>query len=166
MSDNNPYDPSQTDPFTEVLEKLWLLLEEDTYFCITVKNVNRIKLQDKFDKPEKTEFSTADFPQVTIEPGEGAFDVRASTNSTMVQLNYAIEVVTGDLKPTRSLFPLMWRILKILTDTPSNLGLEYVQDISTPNFALARNEELHPGWNVVFNVIVTMSFKTESMEVT
>ena len=154
------------DPFTETLLAIWALLEAKTSFTDLVAERNRVKLNLGSDKPEGTEFTTADFPRVTIEP-YGNINVnmsKSSSDASFVQ-RYRISAYDGDKRPTKNYFPLKWVIFRILAGTDGDLGLEYVKNVTFSDMGDDVGEDtIHPGWYSMFDIDVEMWFGRDWMK--
>lgn len=147
-----------TDPFTEVLQKLWQLLESRPVFTTLVASRNRITLWEGRGKPEKTKHSIADLPEVTIIPIGGAVQPAASSTGAKITQIYRIIMVDGDLRLNKVFFPLKWAIVRSLASIDENLGLTYVRRIMVSDSVDEKNEEKHPGWNMGIDIEVDMWF--------
>ena len=148
------------DPFTEVMAAIWTLLESSSVFTGLVEEKNRIKLNLGSDKPVKTEFSVADFPMVVIEPGgnENVNMSKSSSAASFIQ-RYIVKMYDGDKRPTKKFLPLKWNMFCIFANTDLNFSLDYVRNITLSDMSdEVGDDEIHPGWRVVFFIDVEMWF--------
>ena len=154
------------DPLTETLLAIWTLLETSDDFKAAVEDRNRIKVNLSSDKPEKTEFTTADFPMVIILPyGNINVNMSKSSNSASFIQRYRIIMYDGDERPTKVYFPLKWTIFCILANTDADLGLGYVKNVTFSDMSDESGEEdIFPGWRAMFDVDVEMWFTRAYMK--
>lgn len=154
------------DPLTETLLALWTLLETSDDFKSQVDERNMIKVNLSSDKPEKTEFSNADFPMVVILP-YGNINVnmsKSSSDANFVQ-RYRVIMYDGDKRPTKSYFPLKWTIFCILANTDADFGLDYVKNVTFSDMSDESGEDdIFPGWRAMFDVDVEMWFSRTYMK--
>jgi len=159
---NDPY--TEIDPFTEVLQALWTLLESSTRFTALVPERNRIKIYEGASKPEKTSYTTADFPMVTIGPVGNQLNMSASSSSATIIQRYRIATIDGDKRPTVKFFLLKWIVFMTLAKIDADLNLYYVKNVSLADVSDNPNTEKHPGWNAEFDVDVEMWFDRSTMK--
>ena len=158
MSDPEPtIDPR--DPFTQVHEKLWELIESDETIASLVKTGNRINRMQGVVKQDKDRHSENDLPEIKIDPAGGRCEIKKTNTSMPITQNFAISLKTGDLRVDRTFFPLKWALLSKLTDTPNMLGLPFVRHITLSDISDERNIEHLDGWTAAFTVTVEMWFK-------
>lgn len=155
------------DPFTEVLNALWRLLESDTTITSMVSTKNRIKLTEGSVKPrEPDRHTTSDLPEIRIEPAGGQIEPAVSSGSSRATQVYRITMADGNLLVHKSYFPLKWAIFKALVRIDANLGLDYVRRITLGDDFEDRNEQPqgHPGWNCGLDITVEMWFSREQLK--
>lgn len=152
------------DPFTLVMAALWNLLETETRFTELVPSGNRIKLASDRIKPEKTEYSTKDFPEVTIAPAGNQYQSPSSSSSVTVVQRFQIQIYVADKRIHKQLFPLKWIVFMILASLDGNLDIAWVRNAVLNDVTDQTNNEKHPGWNCYFDVDVTMVFDRASMK--
>jgi len=97
------------DPFTEVLQKIWELLESRADITDLVKIGNRGKLWEGNLKiaslgPED-DLSPSDLPLIIIEPIGGAMNPFATSTDGYAVQGYRIRMMDGNLLFTRFTFP-------------------------------------------------------------
>jgi hypothetical protein len=103
---------SFADPFSFLWDELWTALENNSDFVDLVPNVNRIKLNTKFN-PFKNALVENSTPQVCILPaGKQTFEESDCSGSTIVQ-NVHIVIVSG-LRNTTKIFPAEWYVLQAI----------------------------------------------------
>jgi hypothetical protein len=117
-----------TDPFTQVYEALWGLLEAHPGFVGLVKVGNRIKYSgDSERQVDKPQALSADLPQVRLVPAGGAVEVGpSSTSGCRIVEQLDVEVWSGDRRLQVALYPVKWEVLKALAGARDNLGLAFV----------------------------------------
>jgi len=148
------------DPFTEVLQALWTLLETSTNITDLVKVGNRIKLWEGRLRPDvkdpESELTLSDLPMIVIEPMGGSMNpVITSTDGMAIQV-YRIRMVTGNLLLQKEYFPLKWEIFKALASIDSLLNLNYVRKIVIEDGTDERSTGGHPGWTCGIDITVSM----------
>lgn len=148
------------DPFTEVLKKLWDLLEVSSEFSNLVRVGNRIKLWEGTltadVKSDEESLSILDLPMVIIEPAGGVMNpIATSTDGNFIQ-TYRIKMMDGNLLLHKTYFPLKWAIFKALASIDSLLNLTYVRGILIEDGIDERNITGHPGWNMGIDIKVSM----------
>lgn len=152
------------DPFTQVLDKLWELLEAQSEVTDLVAARNRIKLHQSYGRPEKLKQSLADLPELIIEPSGGGANVHGTSTHAKVIQRYSIGLKGRDLRVHATFFPLKWAVLKALASTDANLGLSFVRNVIIEDSRDTPREEQHPGWESVLEVVVEMWFSRDSMK--
>jgi len=97
------------DPFSQVYDWLWDLLEANTSFATLVKPGNRIRFDGTAANPVKEITSDADYPEVMIELAGGLpTPVNTSSSSSVIQ-RFAVSVSMGTLR-LAAFLPLKWAI--------------------------------------------------------
>ncbi|HNX27524.1 MAG TPA: hypothetical protein PKK48_08980 [Phycisphaerae bacterium] len=148
-------------PFIEVLNELWKLLESRDDFTNLVKVGNRTKLTGTAVNPFKDSVQDSDLPEVQIIPGGGKTNLFATSTSHFVEQVYFIRAVTGELNAL-VLFRLKWALIKALANTSNNLGLDYVMDIDVTDcqdvIEIGDENRGRLGWRGMISVNVKMKF--------
>lgn len=157
-----------TDPLTEVMNALWTLLEGQPEIKALVATHNRIKLTDttKKSSAEKIKYSTADLPELVIEPSGGTMNPAATSTGALIIQRYGIGIADGDLRLHKTFFPLKWAVFKALAAIDNNLGLDYVRRITIEDVEDFRNTEKAPGWSAGFEIVVDMWFSRTELKAT
>jgi hypothetical protein len=150
----NPTD----DPFTQVYNGLWDLLELNTELASLVKIGNRIKCTSD-GKGDKEKYTNSDLPEIIIRPAAGTSEIKSTSTHTQITQTYAVICTSGDLHIDKSFFPVKWAILNALTDATNCLNLQFVRQVILEDSIDGRNTERFPGWNTAFNIKVEMWFK-------
>ncbi len=111
---------STQNPLWQVYNALWSLLESDSDFTTAVAADNRIKYTSTTDRrPDKDSASTADYPCVRIRAMGAKPKAHRTTNSSMIELRWSIEVFSGDQRfadDTERIFDVTWAIYKALVN--------------------------------------------------
>jgi hypothetical protein len=156
-----------TDPFTEVLEKLWEALEGHAQFRQLVRFANRIKLTERGRRPIKDKVLGADLPEVRIIPAGGSGRIYATSTSSTVVQRYAIQIATDEAKVRDKYFPLKWAIYQALSRLAPDFGLDYVEDYDLHD----SRESLEnlggrgsPGWSFLQIIEVRLRFATSELQ--
>lgn len=105
---------STDNPFSQVYDALWGLLESHEGFTGLVRVGNRIRYDAARD-PDKDVHTTTDLPEVRLVPTGGTPLVQTTTSSTQIKLTYEIQVSSGDLRLDAALYPVAWEILCAVT---------------------------------------------------
>lgn len=161
---------SETDPWTVVLDKLWGILEDDHDFDVLVPEGNRIKYTNPEETDsEKTEATTADYPEVKIKPTVSQDAFKVSSKSLSCKQSWNITVSTGRMCVCEGgesqagnvgVFQLIWVILKALFAAGDNLGLTYVNGTKITTVMLNDfdpNESRGTrGWTMTVNVTTVL----------
>lgn len=113
-SDDSDYWTLSPDPFSQVHDALWALLEGSDDFCAMVQPGNRCKFNTANRDPVKAEAVSADFPEVRIIPVSTTPHYHHTSSSSSFVKKWKIEVSTGDQRTNLYLFPLEWVIHKAL----------------------------------------------------
>lgn len=149
----------QADPFTQVYEALWALLEAHSDFAALVKPGNRIKFSEK--PREKPQLREADVPEVRIVPGELRPHLFRTSSSSTINRIYRVEISTNDLRITAAAFPVEWAILQAVAGAEDSLtSLSFVRQArpisgETPGPDPSMRSD---GWHTVVSLDVMMSF--------
>ena len=84
-------------PLWQVHNALWSLLEADAAFCLAVPEMNRIKYTSTTERhPDKRNSLDKDYAMVRIRSTGMKPRAHRTSNSSMLELKWAIEVNTGD----------------------------------------------------------------------
>jgi len=156
-----------TDPYTQVYNALWDLLEAQTGLTKKVRFGNRIKLTGDNPQPYRREALNADFPELVIEPVSGG-EITYSSTAIMIGQNFTIGIASGDLRLQKQAFPLKWEIIKALYKTRGNLDLDFVTQVRLRDLTEMRLDEQSnrgaSGWVVAIGVSVDMCFPTTDLQ--
>jgi len=103
------------DPFSLVYNMLWDVLESHAGFRNAVKIGNRVKLSARNRDPIKTEVSPADLPEVRIIANGITLGLNNTSSSSRMAVIYEVGIATGDQRLTASVFPMLWEIIRALS---------------------------------------------------
>jgi hypothetical protein len=154
---------SQVDPFTQVINRLWAILEADATFCAMVKPGNRIKLTAADGhNPIKQNVQPGDLPEVIIEPTTSVDNAaRTSTSMTVLQ-NFSVKAATNDMRINAAALPLRWVLLKAMFAGGDRLDLDFVVRTRLTTSLLNTYDPVEnrgtEGWTVLMTVAVEMEF--------
>ncbi len=122
------------EPFTTIYDKIWALLEANTYVNDTVKPANRIKLTGPAAVPEKSSKKDADFPELDLKFGRRVYSgytlaprysfrtgVPAGTPKQLVQF-YVLTLTHRDLRAVAN-DPLEAAVVDALHAAGPSMGL-------------------------------------------
>jgi len=150
------------DPFTTIYNALWDLLESDTDFTSAVRTANRIKFTSSSRDPRKKALQDADAPYVEIAPSDGNVEFYTTSEAHRFEMQYDIRVFTGDLRVNQKLYPLIWTIVKALSNANDTLNLDYVQSVRVASLNVEEfDKDLNrgtSGWVFVIKVMVQCYF--------
>ncbi|MHA1220127.1 MAG: hypothetical protein ACTSQB_00160 [Candidatus Heimdallarchaeota archaeon] len=148
------------DPFTQIYDGIWALLEANTAFTDLVKPRNRIKFSGTNEKPTKAEVAFGDLPEVALIPTGGVDEFTLSSSSVALVRTFTIMIATGTLRLNKYLFPVEWACLKALHAGVDDLNLSFVQKFRVGNSTqYPDNDELNrgsAGWSSVIDIEVTI----------
>jgi len=102
------------DPFTQVYDALWALLEADENWTALVKPANRIKFSGPNPSPRKDEALSSDFPEVRIAATWLSPQLNADSSNSRVTARFEIQASSGDQRFDAVLFPVLWETLRAL----------------------------------------------------
>ena len=150
----------ETDPFTQVYDKIWDMLEANSSFTDMVKIGNRIKVSGTDPHPLKKEVMDSDIPEVMILPRGGLHHINFSSSSVRLGRVYTIAITTNNLAANRYLFPLEWIIFGVFVSSNQTLDLTFKatyelsqSDQTIEDILLNRGVE---GWASTIDIIVTI----------
>ena len=153
---------SSSNPFTLIYEALWDLLESDTDFTDNVRPANRIKFTSSSRDPRKKALQDADAPYVEIAPSDGNIEFYSTSEAHVFEMQYDIRVFTGDLRVNKKLYPLVWIIIKALSNANDTLDLDYVQSVRVSSLDVMEfDKDLNrgtSGWGFAIKVLVKCYF--------
>ncbi len=127
------------EPFTEVYDAIWTLLESQSGFATRILAGNRIKLTGDGLDPRKETILDADVPEAYLEPVAGGEWHWTNQALRFTQL-YELTITSGDFRLDRSLFPLKWEIIKLFGKNRTNLDLDYVKNVRLVGFEDSRTD--------------------------
>ncbi len=156
------------DPFTQTLDKIWDLLESHTGFTDLVRLGNRIKVSGTNPDPYKPRPQSADLPEVRVEPEGGKVELFATSSSSRATQDYAVSLVTGDVRVNKQLFPLKWEMMKALSKSGDNLGLSFVTKVRVREVGESVGQEDHRvkrAWSGKWIISVEMWFANSQLQV-
>lgn len=163
---------SEVNPFTQVYEALWEMLENHQGFVDLVPEKNRIKMLSH--SPVKDQVSTADLPEVRILPFGGRNHMNNSTNSTKLTRRYNIQIATGTHDVSEALYLVEFEIIRALHDWTKILkelqwsGCTFVKvfrelDIQEGASVYDLNRGIK-GWSSVWSCEIELWFNNNDME--
>ena len=119
------------DPWSQVLLRLWALLEANTDFCAAVKAANRIKFTAASGaNPLKTQIQDGDTPEVMITMDQSSDRPALTSVQSGSDQQFQIQVTTLDMRLRKTdgtgANDLRWLIWQILNNAGDSLGLDFV----------------------------------------
>lgn len=103
------------DPFTQVYDALWAMLEARAGITKMVRLKNRIKFTGSNRDPIKDQISYRDLPEMILVPGTGIPHLQRTSNSSSMLETLEIRVATGDQRIGEILYPLKWEVYRALS---------------------------------------------------
>jgi hypothetical protein len=124
-------DFSLIDPWTQVINQLWALLEANVDFCTVVKPANRIKFTlTSQQNPIKENIQNSDTPEVLIEPTTSKEKVAHTNLGSESDQTFSIQLTTLDMRLRKSdktgAEDLRWLLWQIINSAGDTLGLDFV----------------------------------------
>ena len=162
-------------PFMQVYEGLWTLLNANPAFVTLVPVDNQIRYDGTDRNPEKRAIAPADLPEVRIlMVAGGDLWLGRTSNGTSYTQRFEIQIST-DGKPLASVFDIEWEVLRALANWQSVLTALTWGDDDFVKFCLVTeiasqtldDEELNRdeyGWSAVFAGEVQMWFSTKALK--
>ena len=156
-----------TDPFTQIYNAIWTVLENHDGITSKVRLTNRIKLSGKDKNPYKSTVLGADLPELLLEPSGGGGFLWTSTGLQMLT-NFQLRLAAGDLRVQKQLFPIKWEIIRAMKQTRTNLDISFVKNIeiadigeSTEGAEATRGT---PQWIGLFELAVQVYFTNTELQ--
>lgn len=157
-------------PFQQVQDGLWQLVEGHHEVDAIVRKGNRIKFDTR--DPMKDAIAAADVPELILVPTDGVANLGQTSSSSMVEKQYQWMITTGEMA-TESVNALEWFIFTTHTNWSTVMGaLTYDGQSFVKRVALSssrtgfqdrdRNRGVK-GWSSLWTVHVEMHFKTSSL---
>ena len=102
------------DPFTQIHDKLWQMVDEHTTLDSLVKPGNRIKLDE--NAPIKETLNRGDVPELILRPLGGSPNGPLIVNSHQWELTVRFDWVltSGSYIIGDRLFPVTWQLLRLM----------------------------------------------------
>lgn len=162
------------DPLTQTYNAIWSLFAASDDFTSLVKDGNRISYTGRARNPEKTNVSTADFPEVRLVPMGGEYGSARDTAGRVWVERYQITINTGDRLVDALLYPVRWAVVRALADWETILqaltwlDATFVQkaelqtmNVGTSEIDIKRNVE---GWAAVADLEIDMWFTHDNLK--
>lgn len=160
------------DPYSLVYDEVWRMLEASPEFCRLVPVRNRVKFSGDNADPIKREVLSADLPEVRVMARVGDDRPQGSSSSVFKQINYEIQISTGDQRFDSRVFPLVWVIDIAATQWCAAARWRelawhehafVIHAIQRGQFAFSTTEQIDQlrnvvGWSTVKTIEVAMSF--------
>ena len=159
-----PHTPfSQVDPWTQVHDRIWAILEADPDFAAAVRPANRIKLTENDGaNPFKENVQAGDLPECVVEPTTSTDEPAKTSMSASVTQAWSVKVATNDLRWHKAAGPMRWILLKAFAAAGDNLGLDFVVktriNSSLSNTYDPIENRGTQGWTVLLTLTTVMEF--------
>lgn len=111
---------AETNPYTYCHNWLWSALENEDTFCALVPERNRVKVCSFYNPDVARTFAEGDSPNVMIALRSIKHDLDYATNTTILVLSYAINILTAGMD-AGEIEDIMWAILKGIVKARSEL---------------------------------------------
>lgn len=114
---------SEVDPFTQIFNAFWEMLEASEDFCRLVPLNNRRKESVTSRLVQKPSVQSADLPEVYVVPTSITPHLNSTSNSSCFTVSWEIRVTTGDQRATQKILELSWVIIRALANWQTKLGV-------------------------------------------
>lgn len=142
-------------PYEQVYDALWSVLEGNAAFSALVKTGNRIKLSGSKMRSRPAR-SSSDYPQVEIMPYSGTFNPHLTRDTCRVTRTYLIRLANDDRR-IESLDAIAHAIETALRDSDNQLGLDFVTSWTAGDMFI---DALSEGWAYNYTVEIKMVLST------
>lgn len=165
------------DPFTLVFDALWALAEASVPLSTLVRQGNRIKYNDSYDRnPEKPAIEDADLPElilVTTGAAEGNYNINSC--DAKLTRNYSWLLTTGDMRVSYRLYPAQFAIWCAMANYATvlpllnwNGNLNFIKNLSMPSIGEGlltpeQNRNIS-GWSSVWNITVDFYLPLQALK--
>lgn len=157
-------------PFSQVYNGLWQLIDRNTIIQELVRKGNLIKFKEENEL--KQEINDADTPELQLVTSGGTFGIGGNSTMTQVIKNYTWSIATGSMKV--ELYNILsFEIFRSLIDYECVLcPLTWCGCLFVTNFRITNIEEGNrmqdlqrsiPGWCALWNCELQMSFPTKNL---
>lgn len=161
------------DPFTQVHEALWSMIENWDALAEMVKVGNRVKMTGTARDPLKEQVSTDDVPELRIVPVNGSMGLDVTNEEYGIKQDWEIQVSTGDQRVDAMLFPIQWEIMRALATWPDVLNAlkwnnkEFILNMEVSRVSAGVSDrDLNrgiKGWSLLLTCSVSMYFAADDM---
>jgi len=161
------------DPFSQVYNALWKLVERNQRLSRYIPAGNRIKYEEAFE--QKTQISDADTPELALLSGGGTFGDRDTNTGRTCSRDYIWALTTGNLQLNKLFNPIQFELFRSLSDWQCvlcelqwcncrfvhNLHIVSAED-GTLMADLNRNI---PGWSSLWTVRIEFQFSFANLKI-
>jgi hypothetical protein len=124
-------DFSDIDPWTQVINQLWALLEANEDFAALVKPSNRVKFTEQAEQnPIKNNIQDGDCPECLIEPTTSKERQAFTSVEAASEQSFSVQLTTLDMRLRKAdktgAENLRWLVWQILDNAGDTLGLDFV----------------------------------------
>ena len=164
---------SDVDPFSQVFEGIWTLVEAFAPFSDQVRVGNRIRLDGESRNPIKQNIQHADLPEVILHPGGGDCQLHRNSSQSQVIKRFDFLISTGDLRVDYLHFPLQWHTIRAVANWKSVIGglvwkgEPFLIDLDIPSKTEGESDPERnrgiKGWSSIITVQARMEFSTNLM---
>lgn len=155
-----------SNPFTQVYESFWGIVDTDPLLRNIVKVGNRIRFDTTSRTPNKPARQDADIPELTISPAGTAIpSLTASSTSAFFRLRYTITVIMNDLRVgsqvTPNVYDVEFALYGVLARAKDKMGLCFVHYVRPVSSTILRNLEGTQGWTLNMDVEVEINLSRD-----
>lgn len=165
-------------PFTQVHNALWTMVERNPEIEKLVKVGNRIQLNK--DNDYKLQIAQNDTPELLLLPMGGVGNIRCSSSTTEFIRKYTWVITSGRLAISPIYDPLSWELFRSLVDWDLEgtlMGLRWPEEATcsfvmrataievTEGLQRDMEERGINGWTGIWSVDVQMRFSTADMRI-
>jgi hypothetical protein len=161
-------------PFTQVYDGLWTLLETSPAFA-ALEPGNKIKYTGDDRSPEKRGAMFGDYLEVRIRESIGRVELHPSSSGVHYRKRYKIQIATGDQR-LADMHDIEYQMLRAMADWPTVMDaikwdendtkIVRAFDVLETEQSLD-NKELNQnirGWTTVWNIELLLYFATETLK--
>lgn len=164
--------PIYNDPFSQVYNGLWTLVDRNNDIDLLVPKGNRIRFDP--DNQVKRLHSNADLPELILTRTGGQYNVDSNNTYTHLIAEFTWQISTGDLLINPLFNPLTFELYRSMIDWRCVLcplkwcGCEFVKDLILPSSeegpGISVADEKRTGWSALLIVQVKMGFSLSNLK--
>lgn len=165
----------ELDPFSQVFDKFWDMLEAHPDTSAMIKPGNRIKLNEQDTRqPTKPFVQVADLPELVLVTEGGNVSLHNTSSSTKIVRRYSWLLSTGDARVNYLLYPLEWLLVEAFSNWTREIALLTYKDKSfakrfdfvdiSEGWTRADQNKNIKGWSSIWKCEIEMHFATSDLK--